>query len=442
MLLNLLKINDLIISATNLHAAVDSFLRDHNYRVAFIAVSIGSKLTYSVSFLRNLLLAGLFHDVGILLFREKNQTYLLKSETAENLNVHLHAFIGYKLLKDYPSFAKVAKIIRDHHRTYKEFLENPKEITFSSQIIYLSDRIDVFMNTQLEKGVDLFKAVELLKEKLLKLKGSVFHPKLVDLFLHFFLPVETFWFELYLEPSYFKDSIANWLKKFSFAISYKEFLKIINLFGYIIDFKSPFTATHSSGVAQTAVQLASYFQFSPAELRKMRIAGFLHDIGKLFIPKAILEKEGKLTEAEFNTIKTHVYYTYKILSEFIDDGEIVKWAAYHHERLNGKGYPFKLKANQIPLGSRIMAVADIFTALTESRPYKKAMSSEDALKLIVQLAEKGEVDRKVVNVLSVHLKTINKGRLISQEKALKVYQSLRNVVSDFESLSERPQQLS
>lgn len=441
MFVNFLKVNNLILSATNLHAAVDSFLHDHNYRVAFIATSIGSKLSYSISFLRNLLFAGLFHDVGILFFRERNQTDLLKSESGEDLYVHLHAYIGYKLLKDYPSFKNVARIVRDHHRTYREFLKNPGVIPFSSQIIHLADRIDVFMNIQIERGIELFRAADLLREKLLKLKGSVFHPKVVDIFLRFFFPVEAFWFELYREPNYFKQSVSEWLEKFSFSIEEKEFLKIINLFGYIIDFKSPFTAAHSSGVSQTAVQIASYFRFSPSELRKMRIAGFLHDIGKLFIPNSILEKPGRLSGVEFNVMKSHVYYTYKILSEFIDSREIVEWASFHHERLNGKGYPFKLKAHQIPLGSRIMAVADIFTALTESRPYKRAMSPEEALRFIVELSEKGELDRKVVNILSAYLPIIDRGRLFAQEKALKLYQSLRNIVSNFEPLSERPQQL-
>jgi len=95
----------------------------------------------------------------------------------------------------------------------------------------------------------------------------------------------------------------------------------------------------------------------------MEIAGYFHDLGKLRVPKEILEKPGKLSTEEFNIIKSHTYHTYRILSHIPNFETINWWASFHHERLNGSGYPFRINAFNFPLGSRIMAIADVFTLL-------------------------------------------------------------------------------
>ncbi len=108
----------------------------------------------------------------------------------------------------------------------------------------------------------------------------------------------------------------------------------------------------------------------------------LHDVGKIQVPDAILNKPGKLTDEEFNVIKEHAYYTYVLLQDIRGFDQIAHWAALHHEKLNGTGYPFRLSGADIPLGSRIMAVADVFDALVSERVYKKPIAPEAALDLI------------------------------------------------------------
>lgn len=420
------KTSELLAEVSSLSACFDPALRGHNFRVFLIALSIASKLSFSRSFLFNLSVASLFHDIGILFLKERNQESLLREENFQDRAIHLHAFAGYRLLKEFPVFKKAAEIIRDHHRTYSEHLSNPKKYVFASQIVFLADRIDVWIINRLERGNSLLEAVSSLREKLEKGRRTLFNPALLNILFSYYYDREAFWFSLYTEEEYVKESVLSWLNKVNFSVSIGEFLKIVKLFGFIIDFKSPFTATHSSGVAQTATHLASYFHFSQEELRKMRIAGFLHDIGKVFIPVDILEKPARLTSNEFFTMKSHVFHTYRILSRFIGDKDIVEWASYHHEKLNGKGYPFRLRANRIPLGSRIMAVADIFTALTEDRPYKKSLSSREAIKILIHLAEKGEIDSQTVKILEKNLKFIDRSRKVSQEKAAKFYREIRN----------------
>ena len=98
------------------------------------------------------------------------------------------------------------------------------------------------------------------------------------------------------------------------------------------------------------------------------MAGNFHDLGKLVIPNSILEKPGKLNDEEFALMKQHTYFTYSILTTIGGIQEIAEWAAFHHERLDGNGYPFHLNASKLSTGARIMAVADIVTTLAEDRP--------------------------------------------------------------------------
>jgi putative nucleotidyltransferase with HDIG domain len=174
----------------------------------------------------------------------------------------------------------------------------------------------------------------------------------------------------------------------------------------IIDFRSHFTATHSAAISTASVKIAEKIGFSDEELEFFRIAGNLHDIGKLSVPNSILEKNGRLTPEEFAVVRQHTYYTYLITKRSGFPREIVEWASFHHEKLNGNGYPFHLKDNKISLGSRIVAVADIFTALTEDRPYRLGMDTNEVLSIIKGMVDNGSLDLFVYEVLAGNIEEI------------------------------------
>ena len=119
--------------------------------------------------------------------------------------------------------------------------------------------------------------------------------------------------------------------------------------------------------------------FDEETVQKMYLAGALHDIGKVAVGNEILEKPGRLTEDEFAVMKHHAAYTYYILSGVDDFDEIRDWAAFHHERPDGTGYPFGKTATELNTQERMMACIDIYQALTESRPYKQGMPHEKSL---------------------------------------------------------------
>ncbi len=117
------------------------------------------------------------------------------------------------------------------------------------------------------------------------------------------------------------------------------------------------------------------------------------------VRKDILDKNGSLNQEEFNIVKSHTYYTYRLLQGIKGFEVINTWASLHHEKLDGSGYPFHLLGKNIPFGSRIMAVADIFTAISEIRPYRYAMSKEEVIDVIQSMTDNGLICKKVTKIL-------------------------------------------
>src|SRR5690606_22787980 len=122
----------------------------------------------------------------------------------------------------------------------------------------------------------------------------------------------------------------------------------------------------------------------------------LHDIGKLVVPLSILEKPGKLSQQELQVIKSHPYYTKLILKQIKGIEDIAEWAGNHHEKLNGKGYPEKLMGSNITKEDQIIAIADIYQALTEDRPYREGMDSQTAIEIMMDMADRGELSKEMI----------------------------------------------
>lgn len=159
-------------------------------------------------------------------------------------------------------------------------------------------------------------------------------------------------------------------------------------FAEIIDAKSPFTYRHSEGVAEVAVAMCERLGFDADAKRDMMRAGLLHDMGKLGVSNRILDKPGRLTEAEFARVKEHPRLTYDILSRVTPFRGIAETSANHHEKLDGSGYYRQDAGERLDLPSRILAVADIYDALTQERPYREALPKEKALEILA--AESGK----------------------------------------------------
>lgn len=144
--------------------------------------------------------------------------------------------------------------------------------------------------------------------------------------------------------------------------------------------------THSKLVSKIAVKIAMKLGMNREKINEIKTAGLLHDIGKIMVPTAIITKKGTLTEEEYDLIKKHPEIGYRILSSSKDLRDISEIILFHHERYDGKGYPNQMSGDEIPIQSRIIAIADAFDAMTSQRPYREPMSKIDALTEIINNA--------------------------------------------------------
>ena len=160
---------------------------------------------------------------------------------------------------------------------------------------------------------------------------------------------------------------------------YENILSTLNTMAKILDARDPHTSQHSTRVTSLSIGIAKAFNTSEDDIDILRIAASLHDIGKVGIPDKILLKPGKLTSDEIEIIKRHPDIGADILSSIVPMKKAVKIIRHHHEHYNGKGYPKGLKGDNIPLLSRMIAVADAFDAMTSDRPYRKALSFDTAI---------------------------------------------------------------
>ncbi len=221
------------------------------------------------------------------------------------------------------------------------------------------------------------------KEKALQVARSRrktwFDPALVRALFAFEDDVR-FWDDLRQRPREALDSLTS--DSLLTEVSASDLDTICLAFAAIVDAKSPFTADHSRRVAQYAVEIGARLGFSQDGLAELRRAGLLHDLGKLGVPNLILEKPGKLTGEEWETVRRHPEWTAKVLSGLPALARVKEIAAAHHEKLNGTGYWRGLSSDRLDLPQRVLAVADIWDALTANRPYRDGMTPEQALAIL------------------------------------------------------------
>ena len=370
---------------TRVYAEAMNLLRPEaenlHQRVAYIAYNIAKEMDFEGKDLEELLFTSFLYDVGIVLMPEKKEDeerYYFKDLAGSGLGI-----LGdVKILRYATNVLRVAD-----PESEVDFADN-KYKSFA-EIIDLADRIAFMLDT---KDAAL-NQVEEISYSVQDMAGDVIGDDVVEAYLRF-SEKEYVWMELLHQPEIILNSVSDdRTVTLDAAITFAKFM------ARIIDFRSQYTAMHSSGVAATAVRLAEIMGMSQDECKKMMIAGYLHDIGKLKVPRSILEKSEKLTDSEFNIVKEYAYYTHLLLKDIEGFEDISQWAALHHEKLNGFGYPFRLKKDQIPMGARILALADTFSAVAEIRPYRQGLSKEEVIKILLENVERGAMFGYLVEML-------------------------------------------
>jgi response regulator RpfG family c-di-GMP phosphodiesterase len=157
-----------------------------------------------------------------------------------------------------------------------------------------------------------------------------------------------------------------------------SFFNAITALAYALEAKDVYTSGHSQRVTEISVAIAEHLGLPKESIEKIRLAGLVHDIGKIGVRESVLNKPASLSDSEFKHVRLHSQAGERILQPIVDDEEILKAVRHHHERYDGTGYPDGLKGEQIPQLARIIAVADTFDAMTSERPYRKALTKEAA----------------------------------------------------------------
>jgi len=386
---------DVLELALALSSAIDlvsPIVTRHQIRVAQLALELLQRMGAPPSEAEDVLLAGLLHDCGALSLQERVD--LLRFEQSD-AGVHVHGDRGWRLLRLYPPFRGAADVVRWHHlpwRAQTQTSEMHGPVPRGAHVIHLADRVDVLLRSSTHPLADVDAIVGTLRS----LSGDVFMPDAVDAFVEA-ATSEAFWLSTVADGP---EAIRARGRRLGAGLTEATDLRgVSKLFAELVDFRSRFTATHSSGVAATAARLARAANFSDAEVKTMYVAGHLHDIGKLAVPQSILEKPGRLTAAEFAVVRSHTYHGWRILDPIPALERPKVWGTLHHEKMDGTGYPFRLPGTELELGSRIMAVSDVFTALTEERPYRDGMGLGKALDIVADMADRGSLDPVVAGWL-------------------------------------------
>ena len=371
--------------------------RYHGKRVAVMAATIGDELGWDHPAIELLFLGGLLHDSGVSSTRVHKQ--LVTELDWSGANEHCER--GEELLSSFSPLAHLAPLVRYHHTHWDDLIriDLAQQTKQFSNLIYLADRMDTLAAKHY--GQDLLLTRNRIRGTIGRYRDTFFAPELVDAFYSVSVK-EAFW--LNLEPNHIKISTRSWMPKPSMRkLESKDVQQLASIFASIVDAKSPFTAEHSTGVAQLSHLLAESAQLPQNTCNQLLIAGMLHDIGKLMIPDEILEKPDKLDASESAVVRQHSFETYQILKQIRGFEKISGWAAYHHEALNGLGYPFHLREDELDLESRIVAASDVFQALAQKRPYRPSLSAKKILRKMKYRVKTGRLDEDVVGLCESRL---------------------------------------
>lgn len=385
----------------------------HGKRVAYMAAELAKHLSWDKETIDDIIFIGMLHDCGV--SSTDVHSHLVNELDWENSQ--LHSIRGEDLLNRTSFYNEYAPYIRYHHTHWEELpAEMHQKIKEISNLIYLTDRVDALRAQNADMGE---KTVPNIYKTIQTYSGTMFSPELVEVFLNISTR-DSFWF--YLEEEALNDYLTEWVaqgksRSFPFA-TLKE---IALMFAAVVDAKSSFTSEHSLGVATLSKFLAQKFELPVSSCEKVELAGLLHDLGKLRIDDAILDKPSKLNAAEKLKMNRHGFDSDIILRRIKGFKEIAHIASLHHETLDAKGYPYHLSASEIPFEARIIAVADIFQALVQNRPYRDGLTQKEAYTIINEMCEDGKLDIKVVAMLQKHLEE-------SYNQATVKYDILQNTV--------------
>lgn len=192
------------------------------------------------------------------------------------------------------------------------------------------------------------------------------------------------------------NRLYNILEK-DYRVQVESIENVMVSLAYILEAKDKYTVGHTQRVSEYAVKLAGKIGLEQERIEKLRMAGLIHDIGKIGVPEVILNKPGKLNEEEFELVKAHTVIGGNICRPLVNFSDLYDMIRHHHEKLNGSGYPDGLKEDEISIEARILSVADVFDALYSDRPYRSKLPLEKVIDILKEESDKRNLDPNLVD---------------------------------------------
>jgi HD-GYP domain-containing protein (c-di-GMP phosphodiesterase class II) len=357
----------------------------HGKRVAALCAAMGRKLNMDDSRLITLTGCALLHDNAL------TEYVLAEQEGAyHDPAMKLHCKYGERNAKALLFPGNMENLILYHHeRADGSGPYRKTDYPFEAEIIGIADEVDVNWHLQRCSLEDLPKITEFIRE------SYRFFPEVKALFQE----VLDEQMLRSLRDGEISKTAENLIPPWEIDNADPRLPEITAFMGHVIDYKSIFTRRHSAGIAEKALVMAAYYGCGIAERNLLYLAANLHDIGKLAVPTAILEKPGRLNQEEFQEIAKHIQKTAELLAglENCSGGldEVRVWASNHHEKLDGSGYPLGKKAADLDFNSRLMVCLDIYQAVSEERPYHSARNHGDTMQILREMAGEGTIDSSI-----------------------------------------------
>lgn len=358
---------------------VDPRLMDHGLKVSYIV----SKLlriqgTFDAVKQRDICFVAMLHDIGA--YKTEEIDRMLQFESVD---VKGHSIYGYLFLRNFSPLNYLSEVVLYHHTSWSnlEKMESiSEECKFLSQLVNIADRAELYMRDEFHTWGGFLKEAE-------QGIGTRYKDSLVALMRQagdcsFNKQDEEFYDLMMLQNPLTQTEVEEYMKMIVFAI----------------DFRSGHTVTHTITTTSISYELAGYLLMDESETNQIVCGALLHDLGKIGIPVEILEKPGKLLDAEMAVMRTHVQKTAEIFGDDVDE-TIKRISLRHHEKLDGSGYPAGLTADVLTRSERIVAVADIVSALAGVRSYKKSYQKQKLINIICKMKEDGLLDGEVVSAM-------------------------------------------
>ncbi len=367
---------------------LDYHLMDHGDRVAYIVLQMfKSDNNLTQAQLSKICYLSMFHDIGAY----NTETLDSLCEHSDHFRFELknsirHSIYSYMFFDNYKCFQRYTDGLLFHHFPYQELIKSDcKYMSFASRL-FLADKIDMLIvrNPQItpEKILTILNNATICKE---------------DLELLTKLEREEEVLTKAIRGSY-HDELMSYLAKVEEEDELEAFIHIVP---HSIDFKSEHTVTHTIATVEIAVTLAKLFNFSDFEIEEVYYGALLHDIGKVSVSTMVLEKDGSLSDQEFKYMKDHVILTEHILRGCVSD-TVYNIAVRHHEKLNGKGYPNGLSEKDLSIAERIVAVADVMSALLGRRSYKDPFPPEKVKGILESLKDGNQLCPEAIDMALKH----------------------------------------